>query len=105
MVGVREALKAVVRGQFIAIAAHANALRKEKCHQLEVRVKQLEKRHRGAGAGEAKHQLGVEHKELRALDMDVSEHAMLRTKQMYYVGETEAGQLLAHRLRDHAIQR
>ncbi|KAJ1132739.1 hypothetical protein NDU88_011042 [Pleurodeles waltl] len=105
VVGVWEALKAVVGEQFIANAAHANALQKEKRHQLEVRVKELEERHRGADAGEAKRQLGVACKELWALDMDVAEHAMLRTKQKYSVGGGDkAGQLLAHRLRAQAIQ-
>ncbi|KAJ1184690.1 hypothetical protein NDU88_001493 [Pleurodeles waltl] len=79
----REALKAMVRGQFIALAARANALRKEKRHQLEVRLQELEDRNRGAGVGEARRQLGVVCKELRTFNMDAAEHAMLRTNQMY----------------------
>ncbi|KAJ1110451.1 hypothetical protein NDU88_007802 [Pleurodeles waltl] len=90
-VGILEALKDLVRGQFIAIAARINALRTEKRHQLEARVKELEEKHRGPGTGKATHQLAVTSKELRALDVDVAEHAMLCTKQMYYVGVNKAG--------------
>ncbi|KAJ1083360.1 hypothetical protein NDU88_003519 [Pleurodeles waltl] len=104
VVGVWEALKAVVRGHFIALAAHANTLRKEKRHQLEAQIKELEERHTGVGAGETQRQLGVARKELRALDIDAAEHAMLCTKQMYYVGENKVGRLLAHRLRAQAVQ-
>ncbi|KAJ1203051.1 hypothetical protein NDU88_006846 [Pleurodeles waltl] len=67
-------------------------------------VKELEGRHKGADTEEAKCQLGVACKELKAFDMDVAEHAMLRTKQMYYVGGDKAGRLRAHRLRAQATQ-
>ncbi|KAJ1187562.1 hypothetical protein NDU88_004337 [Pleurodeles waltl] len=87
VVGVWEALKAVVKGHFIALAARASALRKGKRHQFEVRVKELEERQREVGAGKVRSRIGVTGKELRALDMDAAEHAMLCTKQMYYVGE------------------
>ncbi|KAJ1132238.1 hypothetical protein NDU88_010565 [Pleurodeles waltl] len=96
--GIQEALQAVVRGQFIAIAERANTLWKEKCQQLEAKVKDLEERHKGTGAGDARHQLGVALKELKALDMYVAEHAMLRTKQIYYVEGNKSGLHLAHQL-------
>ncbi|KAJ1130094.1 hypothetical protein NDU88_008450 [Pleurodeles waltl] len=70
-----EALKAVVRGQFIAIAARANTLRKEKRRQLEARIKEMEGQHSVTGAKEVKRQLAANRKQLKALDMDGAEHA------------------------------
>ncbi|KAJ1099195.1 hypothetical protein NDU88_004299 [Pleurodeles waltl] len=89
VVGIREALKAVVRDQFIVFAACCNTLWKEKRQQLEAKVKELGERHRGTGASDARRQLRVAHKVLKALDLDVAEHVVLCTKQMYYVGRTK----------------
>ncbi|KAJ1216483.1 hypothetical protein NDU88_004084 [Pleurodeles waltl] len=44
-----EALKAVLKGQFISIAARANTLRREKCQQLEAKIKELDESHRETG--------------------------------------------------------
>ncbi|KAJ1125216.1 hypothetical protein NDU88_003650 [Pleurodeles waltl] len=62
-----------------------------KRQQLEAKVKELEKRHMETGAGDVKLQQGIACKELKALNMDVEEHALLRTKQMYNVGGNNVG--------------
>ncbi|KAJ1216177.1 hypothetical protein NDU88_003783 [Pleurodeles waltl] len=67
--------------------------RREKRQQLEVRIKE---QHRVAGAQMVK--------QLKAIDMDGAEYALLRSKQMYYVGGNEAGRLLAHQLQAQVVQ-
>ncbi|KAJ1203632.1 hypothetical protein NDU88_007416 [Pleurodeles waltl] len=45
-----DTLKVVVRGQFIAIAARQNALRRDKRQQLEDDIRALEETHRQSGS-------------------------------------------------------
>ncbi|KAJ1211264.1 hypothetical protein NDU88_006625 [Pleurodeles waltl] len=99
-----EALKAVVRGQFIAIAVCTNALWREKRRLWEAKIKELEGRHRETNSMAMRRQLKVICKQLHALDTDNAEYALLRTKQRYYVGGRRVGRLLAHRLHAQAVQ-
>ncbi|KAJ1130198.1 hypothetical protein NDU88_008554 [Pleurodeles waltl] len=49
-------------------------------------------------------QLTIQLKQLRALDEDKAEYALLCTKQRFYTGGNRAGRLLAHRLRTQATE-
>ncbi|KAJ1217494.1 hypothetical protein NDU88_005088 [Pleurodeles waltl] len=98
-----DTLKAVVRGQFIA--ARQNALRHDKRQQLEVDIGALEETHRQCGSLAVRRQLAIQRKQLRALDEDKAEYALLRTKQKFYTGENRAGRLPPHRLRTKATER
>ncbi|KAJ1209461.1 hypothetical protein NDU88_004839 [Pleurodeles waltl] len=83
-----ENLKVVVRGQFIAIAARQNALRRDKRQQLEDDIRALEETHRQSGSLAVRRQLAVQRKQLGALDE----------------GKAKAGRLLAHRLHIQATE-
>ncbi|KAJ1145073.1 hypothetical protein NDU88_011365 [Pleurodeles waltl] len=100
-----ETLKAVVRSQFIAIAARQNALRHDKRQQLEGGIRALEEAHRQTGSLAVRQQLIIQQKQLRALDENKAEHALVRTKQKFYTWGNNAGRLLAHRLRTQATER
>ncbi|KAJ1136449.1 hypothetical protein NDU88_002866 [Pleurodeles waltl] len=76
----------------------------EKHRELEAKIKELEGRHGETGATEVRRQLVATRKQLKALDMDGVEHALLCTKHMYYVGGNKARRLLAHRLRAQVAQ-
>ncbi|KAJ1217157.1 hypothetical protein NDU88_004752 [Pleurodeles waltl] len=93
-----ETLKEVVRGQFIAIAARQNAVRRDKHQQLEDDTQALEVTHRQTGSLAVRRQLTIQRKQLRALDEYKAEHTVLCTKQKFYTGGNRVGQLLAHRL-------
>ncbi|KAJ1154816.1 hypothetical protein NDU88_007559 [Pleurodeles waltl] len=95
----------VVRGQFIAIAARQNAQCHDKRQQLEGDIWALEETHRQSGSLAVTRQLTIKRKELRALDEDKAEYALLRTKQKFCTGGNTAGRLLAHRLRTQATER
>ncbi|KAJ1186039.1 hypothetical protein NDU88_002824 [Pleurodeles waltl] len=98
-----EALKAVVRGQFIAIAARLNRARRMKRQQLEDDIRSLEASHGRSGSLVMRRQLNTLRKQLRALGGDRAEYALLRTKLRYYAGGDRAGLLLAHRLQVQAV--
>ncbi|KAJ1083844.1 hypothetical protein NDU88_003999 [Pleurodeles waltl] len=100
-----ETIKAVVRSQFIAIAARQNALRHARHQQLEGDIRALEETHRQSGSLAVRRQLTTQRKQLRALDEDKPAYALLRTKQKFYTGGNKAGRLRAHRLRTQATER
>ncbi|KAJ1089313.1 hypothetical protein NDU88_002464 [Pleurodeles waltl] len=83
-----ETLKAVVRGQFMAIAARHNALRHNEHKQLENGIQALAVTHRQTGSLAVRRQLITQHKQLRALNEDKAEYALLHTKQKFYAGGT-----------------
>ncbi|KAJ1167340.1 hypothetical protein NDU88_007732 [Pleurodeles waltl] len=60
----------------------------QKLLQLEAKVKELEERHRKTDSMVTIRQLTVTRKQLKALDTDRAQHALLRTKQQYYVRPT-----------------
>ncbi|KAJ1115168.1 hypothetical protein NDU88_003394 [Pleurodeles waltl] len=91
-----EALKAVVRGQFIVIAARLNRSRWTKCQQLEDDIWSLEASHGRSGLLMTRRLITTLRKQLRALDCDRAEYSLLRTKQRYCTGGDRAGCLLAH---------
>ncbi|KAJ1186666.1 hypothetical protein NDU88_003447 [Pleurodeles waltl] len=49
-------------------------------------------------------QLTTHRKQLRALDEDKAEYALLQTKQKFYAAGNRAGRLLAHRLHAQAMK-
>ncbi|KAJ1126968.1 hypothetical protein NDU88_005374 [Pleurodeles waltl] len=75
-----EMLKAVIRCQFIAIAARQNAARRNKRQQLEDDIRALEVTHRQTGSLAVRQQLTTQRKQLRALDNDKAEYALLHHK-------------------------
>ncbi|KAJ1125456.1 hypothetical protein NDU88_003888 [Pleurodeles waltl] len=100
-----ETLKALVRGQFIAITARQNAVHRDKRQQLEDEIQALEVTHRQTGSLAVRRQLTIQQKQLRALDEDKAEYVILRTKKKFYTGGNRAGLLLAHRLRTQIAER
>ncbi|KAJ1090851.1 hypothetical protein NDU88_003979 [Pleurodeles waltl] len=76
-----EALKAVVRGQFISIAARFIRARRMKCQQLENDIRSLEASHGSSGSLMMQRQINTLRNQLRALDGDRAEYALLQTKQ------------------------
>ncbi|KAJ1167781.1 hypothetical protein NDU88_008170 [Pleurodeles waltl] len=100
-----ETFKAVVRGQFISIAARQNAVRRNNRQQLEDDIRALDVTHRQTGSLAVRRQLTTQRKQLWALDKDKVEYALLRTKQKFYAGGNRAGRLLAHRLHKQAAER
>ncbi|KAJ1189825.1 hypothetical protein NDU88_006567 [Pleurodeles waltl] len=81
-----EALKAVVRGQFTAIAARVNKARQTKRQQLEDDIRTLEATYGRSVSLVMRRQIATLRKQLRALDGDRAEYALLWTKQKYYAG-------------------
>ncbi|KAJ1117584.1 hypothetical protein NDU88_005782 [Pleurodeles waltl] len=100
-----ETFKAVIRGQFIAMAARLNVACHNTRQQLGDDIKALEVAIRQAGSLTASRQLTTPRKQLRALDKDMEEYALLQTKQKFYAGGNRAGLLLAHRLHTQATER
>ncbi|KAJ1107800.1 hypothetical protein NDU88_005189 [Pleurodeles waltl] len=100
-----EALKTVIRDQVIAIAARLNIIRCEKRQQLEVDIRALEATNSRTGSLALNGQLTAHMKQLRALDGDKAEYALLRTKQKVYAGGVKAARLLVHCLRVQATGR
>ncbi|KAJ1119870.1 hypothetical protein NDU88_008054 [Pleurodeles waltl] len=98
-----EALKAVIRGQFIAMAARLNNARWTKWQQLEDEIRTLEATHSQSGSLATQRQIATLRKQLRALDDDRAEYALLQTKQKYYTGAIGAGRLLGHCLRAQQV--
>ncbi|KAJ1188230.1 hypothetical protein NDU88_004993 [Pleurodeles waltl] len=86
-----ETLKAVIRGQFIAIAARQNAVKRQ---QLEDDIQALEVTHRQTGCLVVRRQLTIQQKQLRALDEDKVEYALLRTNQKFYTGGEQGGSIV-----------
>ncbi|KAJ1203035.1 hypothetical protein NDU88_006830 [Pleurodeles waltl] len=83
-----DALKAVIRGEFIGISSADNKLTREKRAHLQQQVTELEKIHRRTGAPRVRRPLSVARLQLVGLDMDGVEYAALRLQQSYYVGAT-----------------
>ncbi|KAJ1082874.1 hypothetical protein NDU88_003037 [Pleurodeles waltl] len=75
-----EPLKAVIRWKFIAIVARLNKVRQTKRQQLEDEIRTLEATHSRSGSLERRRQIATLCKQLRALDGDRAEYALLRTK-------------------------
>ncbi|KAJ1138501.1 hypothetical protein NDU88_004884 [Pleurodeles waltl] len=95
---------AVVRGQFIAIAAYLNVDRSNKHSQLEHTIRELETLHRRTGVLATRRQLTMAHKQLRAIGMDRAQYALLLVKYKYYAEGNKAGCFLAQHLRSQAVQ-
>ncbi|KAJ1163977.1 hypothetical protein NDU88_004424 [Pleurodeles waltl] len=93
-----EALKAVIRGQFIATSARLNKARQIKWQQLEDQIRTLETTHSVSGSLEMRRQIATLRKQLRTMGGDRAEYALLRTKQKYYTGGDRTGRLLAQQL-------
>ncbi|KAJ1083195.1 hypothetical protein NDU88_003355 [Pleurodeles waltl] len=81
-----ETVKAVIRGHFIGIAARFNKAWRTKRQQLEDDIRLLEATHGRSGSLAMQRQITTLRKQLRALDSDRVEYALLRTKQKYYTG-------------------
>ncbi|KAJ1208912.1 hypothetical protein NDU88_004294 [Pleurodeles waltl] len=81
-----ETLKAVIRRQFIVIAARLNRARWEKCHQLEDDIRSLKVTHGRTGSLVVRRQLITLRKQMRALEGDKTEYTLLRNKHKYYTG-------------------
>ena len=99
-----EALKAVVRGRCMAISASMNKVRKQKREELEQETRALEQEHKRTGARRIFRTLQTLRKELKALDWEAAEYALLRTRQRYHVSGNKAGRLLAQKLRAKAVR-
>ena len=100
-----DAMKAVIRGTCMGISAGLNKDRRAKREELTNSVKEMEREHKNTGARRNYRALQAKRKELKALDWDVAEYALLRTKQRYHVGGNRAGRLLAQKLRAQTAQR
>ncbi|KAJ1188732.1 hypothetical protein NDU88_005489 [Pleurodeles waltl] len=94
-----DALKAVIKGEFIGISAVDNKLRREKRAHLQQQVMELEKIHKRKWALRVWRQLSAALLQLPGIDMDRAEYAALCLQQSYYVGGNRCGRLLATRLR------
>lgn len=94
------ALKAVIRGEFIAISTASYLARSRKRSELTQRVAELEQMHQQTGASRAWRQLCIERKQLAALDQDRAEYAALHLRHSFYTGGDRCGRLLAHKLRE-----
>lgn len=81
-----DALKAVVRGEFIAITASDNKIRSEKREQLTHQTQELERIHQRTGAPRVWRQLEAMRSQLAALDLDRAEYAALRLCHNFYTG-------------------
>ncbi|KAJ1191235.1 hypothetical protein NDU88_000551 [Pleurodeles waltl] len=80
-----EALKAVVRGQFIVIAARLYKAQRTKRQQLEDdNIRTMEATHGRSGLLATQRQIATLCKKLPALDGNRVEYALLWTKQRYY---------------------
>lgn len=101
LAAVWEALKLVVRGDFISIAAAFMRLRKEKRAELEGEVKELETLHKRTGAPRGWRELETRRRMLKHLDLDRAEHALLWLRHKFYLSGDKSGKMLAHRLRAH----
>ncbi|KAJ1211005.1 hypothetical protein NDU88_006367 [Pleurodeles waltl] len=98
-----DTLKAVSRGQFIAISACFNKSRRDQGKKLEDRVRELESSHRSTGSMALHRELTVTLKQLKAIHTDRAEYTLLRRKQRYHVGGNKAGHLLAYRLHAQTV--
>lgn len=81
-----EALKAVIRGEFLAISTAENKARRLKREELSQQVKTLELSHQHTGAPRIWRKLMSARTQLNALDLDRAEYAALRLRHSYYVG-------------------
>ncbi|KAJ1214794.1 hypothetical protein NDU88_002405 [Pleurodeles waltl] len=92
-----ETLKAVIRGEFIAISAEDNKIWQEKRAQLQQQVTELKRIHKRTGAPQVK--LSAASAQLAGLDTDRAEYAALRLRHSFYMSGNGCGRLLANRLR------
>ncbi|KAJ1165003.1 hypothetical protein NDU88_005433 [Pleurodeles waltl] len=72
--------------------------------QLETAVRDLETTHKVTGSLAVQRQLNAACKQLRALDMERAEYALLWAKKKYNASGNKVGLLLAQRLRSQALQ-
>ncbi|KAJ1113856.1 hypothetical protein NDU88_002097 [Pleurodeles waltl] len=89
-----EALKAVMRVEFIAITAMENKIRKENRETMTKLVLEVGKTHKPRFW----RQLEAAHKQLAGLDQDREEYALLELRHSFYVVGNCTGWLLASRL-------
>ncbi|KAJ1209250.1 hypothetical protein NDU88_004628 [Pleurodeles waltl] len=94
-----EALKAVLRGEVMSLSSRDNKARRRLRENLEQRVRVLERSHKHTGAPRIWRELEKLRKQLRRLDWDRAEYAVVHLKQKYYSGSNKFGRILAHRLR------
>lgn len=92
-------MKAVVKGEFIGIAATDNRDRKEKRKRLQDEIAELERIHQQTGAPRVWKRLKAARAQMAGLDTDRAEFAALRLRHKFYVGGDRCGRLLANRLR------
>ncbi|KAJ1195476.1 hypothetical protein NDU88_004756 [Pleurodeles waltl] len=90
-----EALKAVIRGELIAITATDNKIRKEKRETMTKQVLDLEQIHKCTGAPGIWRRLEAACTQLAGLDQDRAEYAPLRMHHSFYVGGKRMCWLLA----------
>ncbi|KAJ1138662.1 hypothetical protein NDU88_005043 [Pleurodeles waltl] len=83
---------------------HCSDIRTKGHQQLEDDIKALEVAQRQAGSLATRRQLTTLRKQLRALDEDKAEYALLQIKQKFYAGGNRVGHLLAHRLCTQATE-
>ncbi|KAJ1140200.1 hypothetical protein NDU88_006558 [Pleurodeles waltl] len=94
-----ETLKVVVRGEVMSLSARDNRARREQRAVLEQKVAALERSHKSTGAARIWRELEKMRQQLRRLDWERAEYAIVRLKHKYYIGSNRCGKLLAHRLR------
>lgn len=93
-----EALKLVLRGEFMAISAAEKRRRVERRAALNQEVAELEQIHKLTGAPRVWRELESRRRALKHLDLDRAEHALLRLCHKFYIGGDKCGKLLASRL-------
>ncbi|KAJ1141803.1 hypothetical protein NDU88_008131 [Pleurodeles waltl] len=74
-----------------------------KRQQLEDDIRSLEASYGQTGSLVMQRQITTFRKQLRALDDNREDYALLWTKQRYYAGGDRAGRLVAHQLRVQAV--
>ncbi|KAJ1123901.1 hypothetical protein NDU88_002368 [Pleurodeles waltl] len=94
-----EGLKAVVRGEVMSLSSKDNKVRREQRAVLEQKVAALERSHKYTGTPRVWRELEKARQQLKWLDWDRAEYAVVRLKHKYYTGSNRCGKLLAHRLR------
>ncbi|KAJ1101147.1 hypothetical protein NDU88_006219 [Pleurodeles waltl] len=93
-----DAMKTVIRGEFITLSADHNKARKEQCTSLQAQAQELEHIHHHTGASRVWRQLEATRKQLAGLDMDRVEYSLRRPKHLFYIVDDKNGLFLANKL-------
>ncbi|KAJ1129149.1 hypothetical protein NDU88_007520 [Pleurodeles waltl] len=83
----------------MSLSARDNKAKRLLREDLKQRVRVLEHSHKHTGAPRVWRELEKVRKQLRRLDWNRAEYAVVRLKHKYYIGSNKCGKLLAHRLR------